>query len=66
LGKSALNEWTLADIEQNDIKVCQQIKSVFAKWIAEYEPKVDESNQAPEPTPEELAMIKMLRDRGLI
>lgn len=66
LGKSALNEWTLADIEQNDIKVCQQIKSVFAKWIVEYEPKVDESNQAPEPTPEELAMIKMLRDRGLI
>lgn len=66
LGESQLNEWTLGNIEQNDIKVCCQIKNTFAQWIAEYEPKAEEMNTPPEPTAEELAMIKMLRDKGLI
>lgn len=66
LGESPLNEWTLVNIDQNDIKVCRQIKETFAQWIAEYEPKAEEKKNPPEPTAEELAMIKMLRDKGLI
>lgn len=67
LGKSGLEEWGLENITENDLKVCKQIKEIFSKWIEEYEPKKDvEAESVPIPTPEEEAMIKMLREKGLI
>lgn len=67
LGKSGLEEWNLENITENDLKVCKQIKEIFSKWIEEYEPKKDlEAESIPTPTPEEEAMIKMLREKGLI
>lgn len=67
LGKSGLEEWNLENITENDLKVCKQIKEIFSKWIEEYEPKKDlEAESVPTPTPEEEAMIKMLREKGLI
>lgn len=67
LGKSELEEWNLDNITENDLKVCKQIKEIFSKWIKEYEPKKDiEAESVPTPTPEEEAMIKMLREKGLI
>ena len=66
LGKSSLDEWYLNNIEQNDEKICTQLKSLFKKWVDEYDPVVVEHDDAPVPTAEEQAMINMLRSKGLI
>ena len=65
LGDSTLDEWKLANIDTNDTKVCEIIKGLLKAWVDEYEGKED-SPKAPEATPEELAMIKMLKEKGLI
>lgn len=66
LGNSSLGEWYLPNIEKNDEKICSKLKELFKKWVDEYEPKEAANDNKPEPTPEELAMIKMLKERGLI
>lgn len=66
LGNSSLIEWGLDNIAENDSKVCEQIKNIFKKWVNEYEPIVTDEKVAPKPTEEELAMIKMLKEKGLI
>lgn len=65
LGDSTLDEWNLANIDTNDTKVCEIIKGLLKAWVDEYEGKED-SPKTPEATPEELAMIKMLKEKGLI
>lgn len=65
LGDSTLDEWDLANIDTNDTKVCEIIKGLLKAWVDEYEGKED-SPKTPEATPEELAMIKMLKEKGLI
>lgn len=65
LGDSTLDEWNLANIDTNDTKVCEIIKDLLKAWVDEYEGKED-SPKTPEATSEELAMIKMLKEKGLI
>lgn len=65
LGDSTLDEWNLTNIVTNDTKVCEIIKDLLKAWVDEYERKED-SPKTPEATPEELAMIKMLKEKGLI
>lgn len=65
LGDSTLDEWNLANIDTNDTKVCEIIKDLLKAWVDEYEGEED-SPKTPEATPEELAMIKMLKEKGLI
>lgn len=65
LGDSTLDEWNLANIDTNDTKVCEIIKGLLKAWVDEYEGK-EYSPKTPEATPEELAMIKMLKEKGLI
>lgn len=65
LGDSTLDEWNLANIDTNDTKVCEIIKDLLKAWVDEYEGKED-SPKTPEATPEELAMIKILKEKGLI
>lgn len=66
LGKSSVSEWNLTNIEQNDEAICKQLKALFKQWIDEYEPQAVNLSQQPVPTAEEAAMIKMLREKGLI
>ena len=66
LGSTSVNEWNLDSITDKDASVCEQIKGIFDKWIADYEPATSSDTIAPTATPEELAMIKMLKDKGLI
>lgn len=66
LGNSSLIEWNLSNIDQNDKEISKQLKDLFKKWIDEYELKDTFSSQSPVPTEEEAAMIKMLREKGLI
>ena len=65
LGDSTLDEWNLTNIDTNDTKVCEIIKGLLKAWVDDYEGKED-SPKTPEATPEELAMIKMLKEKGLI
>lgn len=65
LGDSTLDEWNLTNIDANDTKVCEIIKSLLKAWVDEYEGKED-SPKTPKATPEELAMIKKLKEKGLI
>lgn len=65
LGDSTLDEWNLTNIDTNDTKVCEIIKGLLKAWVDEYEGK-ENSPKTPEATPEELAMIKMLKEKGLI
>lgn len=65
LGDSTIDEWDLANIDANDTKVCEIIKGLLKAWVDEYEGKED-TPKTPEATPEELAMIKMLKEKGLI
>lgn len=66
LGESSLIEWDLESIAKNDVAVSRQIKTVFAKWLDDYDALQVEGNQVPVPTAEEQAMIDMLRSKGLI
>ena len=66
LGDSSLDEWNLDNIKTNDIEICKQIKDIFETWVNDYEPIVTDAETAPVTTPEEEAMIKMLREKGLI
>jgi len=66
LGYSSLNEWYLGNIEQNDEKICVQLKGLFKQWVDDYQPKTSVQDAAPIPTEEDLAMMKILRDKGLI
>ncbi len=66
LGGTSVNEWNLDSITDKDASVCEQIKGIFDKWIADYEPATASDSVAPTATPEELAMIKILKDKGLI
>lgn len=64
LGNSSLIEWNLDCIAKNDLEVCKQVKDIFSQWVEDYDTKVVESK--PIPTPEEEAIIKKLREKGLI
>ena len=66
LGNSSLTEWNLNNIVDNDEKIAAKIKSLFKQWLDEYEPIADTKKDAPQPTEEELAMIQMLKAKGLI
>lgn len=66
LGNSSLPEWFLDNIEKNDEKICTQIKDLFKKWVADYEPVKAPVVEGPIPTEEDLAMMKILREKGLI
>jgi len=66
LGKSTLDEWNLANIESNDVKICSQIKQIFQQWVADYEPKpAPEATPEVELSPEQLEMIKKLKAMGV-
>ncbi|MFC4665811.1 DUF262 domain-containing protein [Falsiporphyromonas endometrii] len=65
LGESPLNEWDLTNIDENDIKVCNIVKHILKTWVDEYE-KIEDTSKIPEATPEELEMIRMLKEKGLI
>lgn len=56
-------EWSLSNIEQRDIKVATKVQTILGQWAKEYE-KVEDKKI--EPTPEEMAMIDMLKKKGLI
>lgn len=66
LGNSSLSEWYLDNIVKNDEKICAQVKDIFKKWIADYEPIEVPEVEVPVPTEEDLAMMKILREKGLI
>ena len=66
LGNSNLNEWDLSSIDHNDKVVCEKVKATFDQWLKDYEPVPTSQPIKPTATPEEEAMIKMLREKGLI
>ena len=66
LGNSSLSEWYLDNIEKNDENICTQIKGLFQKWISEYEPIETPVNDGPVPSEEDLKMLRILREKGLI
>lgn len=65
---SITEDWTLGHIEHRDGVISEEIVGLIAKWNKEYieysSPK--EELATPTPTPEEEAMIKMLKEKGLI
>ena len=66
LGNSSLGEWNLNNITNNDEKICTHLKSLFKRWVEGYDQKEATTADTPVPTPEEQAMIDMLRSKGLI
>lgn len=66
LGESSLEDWNLDNIVQNDAKICMRVKEIFATWVNDYEPSGIVDDTTPIPTPEEQAMIDMLRNKGFI
>lgn len=66
LGNSSLNEWNLDNIVHNDERICALLKNLFKQWIADYEPAESTAVKVPIPTEEDLAMMKILREKGLI
>lgn len=66
LGESSISEWILEDIKKRDTELCQQIKTLFARWLDDYENNPNLQHTPPVPTPDEQAMIDELRRKGLI
>lgn len=64
LGNSSKTSWTLDDITENDIRVCQQIKTLFEKWLKEYN-NIPSSKGVPNISPELLAQLKQLKALGI-
>lgn len=64
LGNSTLDEWTLKNIDSNDIKVCNQVKNVFRQWVEDYAANASREFK-PELTEEQLEMIEELRRQGV-
>lgn len=63
------HDWTLKDIELRDKEITDEVLSLIAKWnkeYANYSLPIEERTTTPIPTPEEEAMIKMLKEKGLI
>lgn len=65
LGDSSLDDWTLDNIVSNDVAICKRVKEIFETWVNDYEP-LTTVDTTPMPTPEEQAMIDMLRSKGFI
>lgn len=65
LGESGLDEWNLDNIRSYDEKVCNQIKTLFAKWLSDYGPAKVVEVETPELTEEELAWMEKLRNKGV-
>ena len=66
LGQSSLEDWDMDNVETNDEMICKTLKDLFKKWVEGYEPANILTSDKPVPTEEELAMIKMLKEKGLI
>ncbi|MBO5815438.1 MAG: DUF262 domain-containing protein [Bacteroidales bacterium] len=66
LGQSSLEDWNMDNVDTNDERICKTIKDLFKKWVEGYEPANILESDKPVPTEEELAMIKMLKEKGLI
>lgn len=62
LGNGSLDEWNLDSIAVNDLKVCEQIKNIFSQWVADYNPKPEDTPQ--KTLSEAEAMIKKLQEMG--
>jgi predicted transposase YbfD/YdcC len=66
LGQSSLEDWDMDNVDTNDERICKTMKALFKKWVEGYEPANILESDKPVPTEEELAMIKMLKEKGLI
>lgn len=66
LGQSSLEDWDMDNVDTNDEMICKTLKDLFKKWVEGYEPANILASDKPVPTEEELAMIKMLKEKGLI
>lgn len=66
LGQSSLEDWDMDNVDTNDERICKTLKDLFKKWVEGYEPANILASDKPVPTEEELAMIKMLKEKGLI
>lgn len=66
LGQSSLEDWDMDNVDTNDERICKTMKDLFKKWVEGYEPANILASDKPVPTEEELAMIKMLKEKGLI
>lgn len=66
LGQSSLEDWDMDNVDTNDERICKTLKDLFKKWVEGYEPAIILESDKPVPTEEELAMIKMLKEKGLI
>lgn len=61
LGNSSLGAWDLINISNNDEKICSNMKSLFEKWVNEY----NQVETTPTFTSEEQALINKLRSMGV-
>ena len=66
LGDSSLVEWNLTNIDKNDERICKLLKELFKKWVEDYEPVTSPQTNTPVPTEEDLKMMRILREKGLI
>ena len=64
--KNITHDWTLSDIEQRDEVITNEILSLIKKWNDEYLTYKESVEKKPLPTAEELEMIKILKEKGLI
>lgn len=59
------SDWLPKDIDERNGQIFNELTSLFNQWIADYEPKA-ESRPKPIPTAEDLEMMRILKEKGLI
>jgi len=62
-GEQNRNTWLLADIDNRDVEISDELTSIIDKWVKEYE---SDAGSKPVPTPEQAEQIRQLRALGLI
>ena len=63
MATSPIQEWSLDDITERDVHVSDCLLKTLAKWSKEYS---QQGTTTPEPTPEQLEMIRRFRENGWV
>ena len=63
MATSPIQEWSLDDITERDVHVSECLLKTLAKWSKEYS---QQGTTTPEPTPEQLEMIRKFRENGWV
>ena len=66
MADSPIQEWSLDDITERDVKTSEQLLAELDRWNQEYQNASKPKTTSAAPTQEELEMIRRFKEQGWI